>query len=100
MMCYFGCRSTLCYLLLKGALGQGIPFVANAVLNMYTNSPPILRHRRRGRPSCRLGLSREDNSLLVVSCDICKPSSILSLLALSAFIWADDVPQTCREKLF
>ena len=35
--CYFGCRSTLCYLLLKGALGQGIPFVAIAVLNMYTN---------------------------------------------------------------
>ena len=70
--CYFGCRSTLCYLLLKGALGQGIPFVANAVLNMYTNSPPIPRHRRRGRPSCRLGLSREDSSLLVVSWDICK----------------------------
>ena len=84
MSCYFGRRSTLCYLLLKGALGQGIPFVANAVLKMYANSPPIPRHRRRGRPSCRLGLSREDSSLLLVSWDICKPSSILSLLALNA----------------
>ena len=59
VMCYFGCcRSTLCYLLLREALGQGISFVATAVLNIYTTSPLSHRHRGRGLPSCRLGLFR------------------------------------------
>ena len=68
--CYFGCRSTLFYLLLKEALGQGIPFVAIALLNIYTISPLSHRHRGRGLPSFRLGFSREDSTLLEVSCDI------------------------------
>ena len=62
VMCYFGCRSTRCYLLLREALGQGISFVAIAVLNIYTTSPLSHRHRGRGLPSCRLGLSREDST--------------------------------------
>ena len=86
--CYFGCRSTLCYLLRREALGQGISFAAIAVLNVYTNSSSLLYHRHRGRslPSCRLGFTgKAVHSLLADSCDICKPSSMLSLLAVTAF---------------
>ena len=68
--CYFGCRSTMCYLLLREALSQGISFVAIAVLNIYTNGPLSHHHRGRGLPSCRLGLFREDSTFLEVSCDI------------------------------
>ena len=62
--CYFGCRSILCYLLRREALGRGISFAAIAVLNVYTNSSSLLYHRHRGRslPSCRLGLYREGST--------------------------------------